>query len=115
MAFVVLGFALAVVIAWRMIWRRSGGRELSAADAGPLHVLAKATHYGWMLPEDGGRLNMVLTASAGEQRSRLFQKIIYFPSRQSRKKGPFRSSWNMSFALREMFLVGGPGIQALYF
>lgn len=46
---VMLGFALAVVIAWRMIWRRSGGRELPAADAGPLHVLAKATHYGLYL------------------------------------------------------------------
>ena len=28
---------------------RSGGRKLPAADAGPLHVLAKATHYGLYL------------------------------------------------------------------
>jgi len=50
-----LGFALAVVIAWRMIWRRSGGRELPAADARPLHVLAKATHYGLYLVVDRHR------------------------------------------------------------
>jgi cytochrome b561 len=46
---VVLGFALAVVIAWRMIWRSSRGRDLPAADVGPLHVLAKATHFGLYL------------------------------------------------------------------
>src|ERR1700693_5403637 len=46
---VVLGFALAVVIAWRMIWRNSGGRRLPAADTGVLHVAAKATHRGLYL------------------------------------------------------------------
>ncbi len=42
---VLLGFALAGVVAWRVVWRSSGGRRLPAADAGPLHALAKATHY----------------------------------------------------------------------
>jgi cytochrome b561 len=46
---VVLGFALSVVIVWRIIWRSSGGRRLPAADAGVLHVAAKATHYGLYL------------------------------------------------------------------
>ncbi len=46
---VVLGFALAIVIAWRIIWRSSGGRRLPAADLGAVHVLAKATHYGLYL------------------------------------------------------------------
>ena len=46
---VVLGFALAAVIAWRIIWRSFGGRRLPAADAGALHVLAEATHYGLYL------------------------------------------------------------------
>ena len=46
---VVLGFALAAVIAWRMIWRNSGGRRLPAADTGVLHGVAKATHYGLYL------------------------------------------------------------------
>ncbi|MGB7975375.1 MAG: cytochrome b/b6 domain-containing protein [Roseiarcus sp.] len=46
---VVLGFALAVLIAWRMVWRRSGGQELPAADAGPMRVVAKATHHGLYL------------------------------------------------------------------
>jgi cytochrome b561 len=46
---VVLGFALAAVIAWRMIWRNSGGSRLPAADAGVLQVVAKATHYGLYL------------------------------------------------------------------
>jgi cytochrome b561 len=46
---VVLGFALAVVIVWRIIWRSFGGRRLPAADAAALHVLAKAMHYGLYL------------------------------------------------------------------
>jgi cytochrome b561 len=46
---VVLGFALAAVIAWRMIWRNSGGRRLPPADTGVLNGVAKATHYGLYL------------------------------------------------------------------
>jgi cytochrome b561 len=46
---VVLGFALAFVIAGRIVWRGFGGRRLPAADAGALHVFAKATHYGLYL------------------------------------------------------------------
>jgi cytochrome b561 len=46
---VVLGFVLAVVIVWRIVWRSFGGRRLPAADAGALNVLAKATHYGLYL------------------------------------------------------------------
>ena len=42
---VVLGFALAGVLTWRVVWRSSNGRALPAADRGLLHVLAKATHY----------------------------------------------------------------------
>lgn len=43
---VVLGFVFAVVIAWRIIWRITGGRRLPPADVGLLQVLAKAVHYG---------------------------------------------------------------------
>lgn len=46
---VVLGFALAGVLAWRVAWRASGGRGLPAADQGALHGLAKSTHYGLYL------------------------------------------------------------------
>jgi cytochrome b561 len=46
---VVLGFSLAVVIAWRLIWRLTQGRSLPAADAGLLQLLAKAAHYGLYL------------------------------------------------------------------
>ena len=46
---VVLGFALAVVIAWRIIWRSSRGRKLRAADTGFLQVLAEARHHGLYL------------------------------------------------------------------
>ena len=42
---VVLGFVLAAVLAWRIVWRGTAGRRLPAADAGALHVFAKATHY----------------------------------------------------------------------
>ena len=44
-----LGFALAVVLIWRLMWRSSDGRGLPAADSGLLHVVAKATHYGLYL------------------------------------------------------------------
>ena len=46
---VVLGFALAGVIACRIFWRNSRGRRLPPADAGVLHAVAKATHYGLYL------------------------------------------------------------------
>jgi cytochrome b561 len=42
---VALGFALAVALVWRILWRGFGGRRLPAADSGILHVLAEATHY----------------------------------------------------------------------
>ena len=42
---VVLGFVLAAVLAWRIVWRGTGGRRLPAADAGFLHAFAKTTHY----------------------------------------------------------------------
>jgi cytochrome b561 len=46
---VVLGFALVAVIAWRIIWRNSGGNRLPAADTGVLNGVAQATHYGLYL------------------------------------------------------------------
>ena len=46
---VMLGFALAGVFVWRLVWRSSGGLALPSADEGALHVLAKATHYGLYL------------------------------------------------------------------
>jgi cytochrome b561 len=46
---VVLGFVLAIVIAYRILWRGFRGRRLPAADTGALNVLAKATHYGLYL------------------------------------------------------------------
>lgn len=42
---VVLGFVLAGVLAWRIVWRGTSGCRLPAADAGALHAFAKATHY----------------------------------------------------------------------
>ena len=46
---VVLGFSLAVVVAWRLIWRLTQGRRLPPADVGLLQLGAKATHYGLYL------------------------------------------------------------------
>lgn len=46
---VVMGFALAAILVWRVSWRLNGGRALPAADDGAVHVLAKATHYGLYL------------------------------------------------------------------
>ena len=42
---VLLGVALAAVLAARIAWRLSRGRRLPAMDRGLLHVVAKATHY----------------------------------------------------------------------
>lgn len=42
---VVLGFALAVALASRILWRSRGGRRLPPANSGILRLLAEATHY----------------------------------------------------------------------
>jgi cytochrome b561 len=44
-AHVVLGFALACVLASRLIWRASRGRRLPPSDSGALHFLAEASHW----------------------------------------------------------------------
>jgi cytochrome b561 len=46
---VVLGLALAVVLAMRILWRTSFGIILPPADTGMLHWLAKGTHYALYL------------------------------------------------------------------
>jgi cytochrome b561 len=42
---VVLGFAIAVGLILRILWRSLRGRRLPAADSGVLRLLAEATHY----------------------------------------------------------------------
>ena len=49
---VVGGFALAVVLGWRLAWRGTGGRRLPSIDAGAARIAAKAIHhllYGLLL------------------------------------------------------------------
>ena len=46
---VALGFVLAAVLVWRIVWRWDAGRKLPPADAGVLHLLAKAMHVGLYL------------------------------------------------------------------
>lgn len=41
---VTFGFALAGIVAYRLVWRATSGAGLPAADSGALHVLAKTTH-----------------------------------------------------------------------
>jgi cytochrome b561 len=43
---VVLGLALAAILATRIVWRIGPGRALPAADDGILRLLARATHTG---------------------------------------------------------------------
>jgi cytochrome b561 len=42
---VVLGFALVILVIWRIIWRAAGGRRLPPADSALLQVAAKTVHY----------------------------------------------------------------------
>lgn len=42
---VVLGFVLAILLVWRILWRGFKGRRLPPADLGALQFLAKASHY----------------------------------------------------------------------
>jgi cytochrome b561 len=42
---VLLGFALAIVLVWRIVWRTLRGRRLPPADSGILRFVAEATHY----------------------------------------------------------------------
>jgi cytochrome b561 len=48
-AHVALGFALAVALAGRIVWRSARGRRLPAAETGALHILAEAMHYALYL------------------------------------------------------------------
>ncbi len=43
---IVLGVTLAAGLVARLAWRATEGRRLRAADRGPLHAVAKATHWG---------------------------------------------------------------------
>ncbi len=45
----VLGFALAGLLIWRLVWRFTGQRRLPPADAGLLQILAEAAHAGLYL------------------------------------------------------------------
>jgi cytochrome b561 len=40
------GVALAAILAYRLLWRATGGRRLKLADVGLLNVVAKLTHWG---------------------------------------------------------------------
>jgi cytochrome b561 len=42
---VVLGFALAAALIWRIVWRGFAGARLPPADSGLLGIIAKAVHY----------------------------------------------------------------------
>lgn len=42
---IVLGLLLAAVLLARLAWRATRGRQLPTADQGPLHLVAKATHW----------------------------------------------------------------------
>jgi len=53
---VVLGLVFALVLAGRILWRASAGRELPPADPGVLNWFAKGTHYA---------LYLLLIAAAG--------------------------------------------------
>ena len=41
-----IGVVLVVLVVGRLAWRATRGRRLPAADPGPLHAVAKATHWG---------------------------------------------------------------------
>jgi cytochrome b561 len=41
----VLGFMLAAVLIWRIVWRGTGGSHLPPADTGGLQVISRAVHY----------------------------------------------------------------------
>ena len=43
---IVLGVAIAILLAARLTWRATRGRRLPLADAGLVNLLAKATHWG---------------------------------------------------------------------
>jgi cytochrome b561 len=43
---ITLGVLLASILAARVVWRLTLGRRLPPSDAGALHALAKATHWG---------------------------------------------------------------------
>lgn len=42
---IVIGLVVVAIVVARVIWRATEGRRLPAADHGPLHALAKLTHW----------------------------------------------------------------------
>jgi len=42
---IIMGVGLVLILAARLFWRNTGGRQLPAAKQGPLNLLAKGTHY----------------------------------------------------------------------
>ncbi len=80
---IVLGVVILAVVAGRVIWRATRGRRLPAADRGPLHVVAKATHWGMYALISVALLLGLLTAwTQGDSIYGLFSIPAYDPSNQ---------------------------------
>jgi cytochrome b561 len=80
---IVIGLVILAVVAGRIIWRVTQGRRLPAADRGPLHVVAKVTHWGMYLLISAALLLGLLTAwTQGDSIYGLFSIPAYDPANQ---------------------------------
>jgi cytochrome b561 len=74
------GLTLAVLLVASLVWRLTKGRHLPAADPGPLHVLAKATHWGlYALLLAMVAVGVFLVWARGDSWFNLFRVPAYWP------------------------------------
>lgn len=80
---ILLGLVILAVVAGRIIWRATQGRRLPAADRGPLHIVAKATHWGMYALISAALLLGLFTAwTQGDSIYGLFSIPAYDPANQ---------------------------------
>ena len=100
-----IGVVLVVLIAGRILWRLTRGRRLPAADPGPLHVLAKATHWGlYALIATTLALGLTLWWVRGDTWFFLFSPPAYNPANADLRS--FVDTWHATLGTAILYLAG---------
>ena len=107
-----VGVILVVLIGFRLIWRATEGRRLPAADPGPLHVVAKATHWGlYALIVATLVLGVMLWWSRGDTWFFVFSLPKLDPT--NKPLNDFFDTWHPTLATAILYLAGLHALAAL--
>jgi cytochrome b561 len=81
---IVFGLVLGGVLAARIVWRLTGGRQLPPADRGVLQTIAKATHWGlYALVAAMVLVGLALEWARGDNIFNLFTIPAYSPGNRA--------------------------------